>query len=361
MEERLTQGPLLVEYLGTGARRFVRATLNAEASLNSLTMEMIDLLTPRLAAWAKDASIAGVLLDGAGDKAFCAGGDIRRLHDGIKGGQLAGVDSFFEKEYALDLAIHRFPKPFVVWGNGIVMGGGLGLMAGASHRIATESTKMAMPEITIGLYPDVGASWFLNRLPPGLGLFLGMTGARLNAADALFTSLANAFVSKARRAEVIAAIANAAWSADAVENVAQLNKLLAPLEAASMGDRPASEIARRIETITAIGLSPDVATFKDRLNQVDAGDAWLQGARKTFEAGSPSSARLIVEQLRRLRGLSLEACFAVEVTLSKQCARHPDLVEGIRALLIEKDNQPKWSPAAYADVNVDAYFRKPGA
>ena len=160
------------------------ATLNAPKSLNALSLEMIRQLTAKLDAWASDHAVSAVWLEGAGDKAFCAGGDVVALYRAMtddahpdQGSEFA--ERYSAAEYRLDHCIHTFAKPLIVWGNGIVMGGGLGLMAGGGERVATESTRIAMPEITIGLYPDIGASWFLNRMPPGVGAYLGLTGAQL--------------------------------------------------------------------------------------------------------------------------------------------------------------------------------------
>ncbi|WP_241146784.1 enoyl-CoA hydratase/isomerase family protein, partial [Amnimonas aquatica] len=152
------------------------ATLDAERSLNALTLEMVELLLPKLAEWAADARVVAVLLRGRGERALCAGGDVRRLTEAARTGQgdAGHAAEFFAREYRLDYAIHRFPKPLLVWGSGVVMGGGMGLFAGAGFRIVTDTTRMAMPEITIGLYPDVGGSYFLSRLPGRLGLFLGL-------------------------------------------------------------------------------------------------------------------------------------------------------------------------------------------
>ncbi|EWG99884.1 hypothetical protein Q427_22465 [Halomonas sp. BC04] len=161
------------------------ATLNAPKSLNALTLTMAQQLMAKLDAWAVDRSIVAVWLEGAGEKAFCAGGDVVALYRSMteegenrgSGRDSVFAETYFTTEYRLDYRIHTYPKPILLWGDGIIMGGGLGLTAGASHRIVTETTRIAMPEITIGLYPDIGASWFLNRMPPGIGAYLGITGA----------------------------------------------------------------------------------------------------------------------------------------------------------------------------------------
>ena len=188
--------PVLFEERAAGSYRIGIATLNAPGTLNGLSLAMVDALAAKLDAWAGDSGLVLVVLRGAGDKAFCAGGDLHALYAGMReagvGGR-AAVDplsipyarEFFAREYRLDYQIHAYPKPILCWGQGIVMGGGIGLMAGASHRVVTETSRLAMPEIGIGLFPDVGGSWMLARAPGASGRFLALTGASINAADAI--------------------------------------------------------------------------------------------------------------------------------------------------------------------------------
>src|SRR5262245_64922932 len=177
---------------------------NPAKPLNSLSLDMIDLLAERFAAWSADSGVALVVLEAAGEKAFSAGADLHRMHktmvehhasarrDDLRGNEYAAA--FFGREYRLDYRIHTYPKPVLCWGHGIVMGGGIGLMSGASHRVVTERSRLAMPEIGIGLYPDVGGTWVLGRMPGGLGLFLALTGASLDASDALLSGVADSGV-----------------------------------------------------------------------------------------------------------------------------------------------------------------------
>ncbi len=177
---------LFTEHATQDGHVIAEVKLNAERSLNALTLEMCEEMLPRLRDWATDERVVAVLLDSAGEKAFCAGGDVVNLYKTITGeGDPSFPERFFETEYRLDFLLHTYPKPVICWGNGIVMGGGMGLLSASSHRIVTETSRLAMPEVTIGLYPDVGASWFLNRLPNGAGRFLAMTGCQINAPDAV--------------------------------------------------------------------------------------------------------------------------------------------------------------------------------
>ena len=335
--------PVLFRTEGSGAKKVGHATLSSEASLNSLTHRMLELLHPQLQAWAQDDSIAAVVIDGAGLKAFCAGGDVRQLHDTIVGNKPELADEFFEREYRLDYAIHTYPKPLIVWGHGIVMGGGIGLLSGASHRVVTETTKLAMPEITIGLYPDVAGSYFLNRTPEGVGLFLGLTGARINAADALFTKLGNVFIQNASKEAALKALTQIPWTADPTANKVLVNHCFAEFEQASYALLPKSELAPRAEGLRKLSEARDVQTYLAQLEAAAGEDVYLQTALKMLKAGCPVSARVTFAQIHRARGLSLEECFATELTMSMQCARHPDFAEGVRALLISKDNKPNWS------------------
>ena len=202
-------------------------TLNAPKSLNALNFNMIKLLTPQLKAWANDDAIAMVILKGAGEKAFCAGGDVVSLHHAMAQGEPTSlVEEFFTQEYKLDYLIHTYVKPILVWGNGIVMGGGLGLMAGASHRVVTETSRIAMPEQTIGLYPDVGGSYFLHKMPKSVGLFLGLTSASINCDDACFVSLADHFIDSGKYNDMLNTILATSWSKSASENHTVLTNLL---------------------------------------------------------------------------------------------------------------------------------------
>jgi enoyl-CoA hydratase/carnithine racemase len=323
------------------------ATLNSEKSLNSLTEAMIIELDACLTKWERDPAVKAIVLRGAGEKAFCAGGDIRKLFDAMKSGELHICDRFFRLEYALDERIHRFPKPIVVWGNGFVMGGGLGLMAGASHRVVTETSKIAMPEITIGLYPDVGASFFLNKMPGRTGLYLGLTGTRVDAADALFVGLADHFVPAAEWAQVLASLRAVKWSADTQATHGQVSKVLRQIAAPHRASIKASQLRSHWDFVQEITDQDSALEFAQAMEILQPQDEWIESGKKTFLKGSPSSAFVLWEQLERARHHSLAECFALEYRLSSQFARHPDFQEGVRALIVDKDMAPKWQPARF--------------
>jgi len=354
-----TEAVVLFEELRTaGGQRFGLATLNAPASLHALSLDMIDLLYPQLLAWQRDPEVVGVLLRGAGDKAFCAGGDvvkmaraIQQAHADAAGGEVrvaAEAQAFFEHEYRLDYLIHTFGKPFLVWGNGIVMGGGIGLIIGASHRVVTPKSRLAMPEITIGLFPDVGGSWFLNRLPGGQGPFLALTGALMNAADARYTGMADFVLPHDTLPELLGKLQAESWGQDAGRNGAQLSQLLQSLATEDMAP---SNLAQHRELIDRVIGHDQIQDLAPRLAALaNHSEAWLAQSAQNFVKGSPTTAALSVLLQQRARHLSLADVFRLEYNAACGCAVHTDFAEGVRALLIDKDKSPKWQPATLAEV-----------
>ncbi len=332
-----------------GGRRVGVATLNSPQTLNGLSLAMCRLLDARLQAWAGDADLVAVVLRGAGDRAFCAGGDLHALYrsmlDSPAGDAWANVHAreFFETEYRLDFRIHRYPKPILVWGSGIVMGGGVGLMLGASHRIVTETTRLAMPEISIGLYPDVAGTWMLSRLARGLGHFLAFTGAQLGAADCLHFGLADRVCAANGLQALLDALVGTDWSADVAAHAAQIDAVLdtCQVDAPAPGPllRHAAVIRQACNRADFLQICAAIAAWEH-----DA-DLWLARAAATFLAGSPGSARLSHTLLARARHQSLADTFRMELIASLHCCAQPDLREGIRALLIDKDRSPRWQPA----------------
>lgn len=325
------------------------ATLNSERSLNSLSLDMINILLPALQRWADDERVVAVFLQGAGEKAFCAGGDVRRICLAVREN---GIDDtyaqeFFTQEYRLDNLIHVFPKPIIVWAQGIVMGGGIGLMSGASHRVVTETSRLAMPEITIGLYPDVGGSYFLSRVKNRLGLFIGMTGVHLNAADALYIKLADHAIPSARREAVIERLCSEKWMKDSESCSLQVSAVLAREHRPEL--KP-SELSAREKILNARAGSDDLAELYAALTTPAPDDAWLDRTAAALAKGSPTSAALIHRQWLQGSRMQLADVFREELIVSTQCARHPDFIEGVRALLVDKDNAPQWQPPVLAEV-----------
>ncbi|CDM24461.1 3-hydroxyisobutyryl-CoA hydrolase [Castellaniella defragrans 65Phen] len=358
LAESAGQAPVLFQELPAGGgRRIGVATLNSPRTLNGLSLPMCRLLDDRLRAWAGDDGVAAVVLKGAGGKAFCAGGDLHSLYRAMlespASDAWANVPAreFFETEYRLDHLIHRYPKPVLCWADGIVMGGGVGLMLGASHRIVTGATRFAMPEVTIGLYPDVAGTWMLSRLPRGIGAFLAFTGAQLGAADCLHYGLADRVCEAGEPDALLAALAATDWTADPACHAAQVDAALDACQVPAPEPGPLQRHADAIRLACGradfLEIAAAIAAWKDHP------DPWLARAAATFLAGSPGSARLSHTLLARARHQSLAETFRMEFAASLHCCAEPDFREGIRALLIDKDKSPRWNPATHEQATAD--------
>jgi len=357
------------ELVATNGARIGVAKLNAEKSLNALSLEMIDLLARQLALWAADPGVAIAVLEGAGDKAFSAGADLHQMHatmlahhasasrQDIRGNAYAAA--FFGREYRLDYAIHTYPKPVLCWGHGIVMGGGVGLMSGASHRVVTHESRVAMPEITIGLFPDVGGSWLLERMPGATGLFLALTGARLQASDALFVKLADYCIGHSHKAVLFERLGAQPWAQASAVNHRLLSAVLHEF---ANSEQPIGPLRLHFDLINKLCGSGGLIDIVAALTGLKTEDSWLARAVATLAAGSPSTAALSYELQRRAKYLSLADVFRLEFVAALHCASRPDLAEGIRALLIDKDQRPRWQPQTLAQISeqwLEGYFKSP--
>lgn len=340
------------------------ARLTREKPLNSLLLETIDQLSAHIYSWLDDDSVRCIVLDSSSERAFCAGADIAALYHSILeagDGPNAYAHAFFTNEYRLNYALHTANKPIVAWGQGIVMGGGLGLLGGCSHRIGTPFTKIAMPEITIGLFPDAGGTRFLTSLPDHLGLFAGLTGCQLSAADSLALGLLDFVVAPESKTDIFDAIASMDWQLDSAANAESLNDLLGRLQVAENASPQLLRFREQITQLMVEALAAEKESGSNGFfNTFEAGldalpdDEWIHGALATYRAGSPTTARLFVEQMKRAVGMSLEQMFQMELVIACQCIRHPDFPEGVRALLIDKDRTPKWR-FVHASAVPDAY------
>ena len=312
MEERLTAaaGELLAHVRDGVAT----VTLNRPQALNALSFAMLQGLSEWLEAWRDDERVRTIALRGAGGKAFCAGGDVREVLASHRAGGKPG-EHFFPFEYDLDLRIHRYPKPIVALLDGIVMGGGMGISQGAGLRIVGDRTRMAMPETGIGLFPDVGGSYFLSRCPGSIGMYLALTGITINAADALYAGLADCY---------------AGDSAEAPPG--ELQRL-----------RPAIDRHFAHATVEAILDSLDREAGPDTLE-------WARATAALLRQRSPTMLKVTHEQITRGASLELAACFRMELAIVRRCLEHGDFAEGIRAMLVHKDRKPRWKPASLAEV-----------
>lgn len=319
--------------------------LDRSKALNALTLPMIRAMDPALAAWEADPAIRAVVIKGAGDRAFCAGGDVRAIWEAGRNGRDGSTDhptrAFFREEYRLNRRIHRFAKPYVALLDGITMGGGVGLSVHGSHRIVTEKTMFAMPETAIGLFPDVGATWFLTRCPDGIGTWLALTGARLKGADVLAADTAAHFVPSAAIPALEAAI-RAGTPVDAAV-------------AAHRADPGPGTLAPHLDTIRRCFGHGTVEDILDALSR-DGGD-FARETRDGLLHRSPTSLRVVLEQMKRGRGLSIEDALVLEYRLVQGCMDGHDFFEGIRAVLVDKDHAPKWRPARLDEVGPDLVER----
>lgn len=317
-----------------------RLTLNRPQAINALDIEMICLVSAALDEWEHHPDVQRVLLDGAGDRGLCAGGDLRALAATISGGNLDDTAEFFRREFALNARIAEYPKPVIALADGVTMGGGIGLAGHAPIRVVTERSRLAMPETRIGFTPDVGGSWLLGRAPGRLGEYLGLTGASMNAADAIYAGFADHFVPSDRLESLRDAFEMRADPASAVELVLLFDETpdAAPLSTA----RAWIDDAFAADTVAEI-----IARLRDR-PEPDA-----QAAARTLDELSPTSLAVTLGSVRAARELpNLRAALEQEYGLVMWLiSTQPDLLEGIRAQVIDKDRMPAWQPSSIAGVS----------
>lgn len=320
-----------------------RLTLNRPRALNALDLGMVDVLAAALDRWEHDADIDIVLLDGAGHRGFCAGGDVRGLYEHIISGDPEETGAFFRAEYALNARIAEYPKPIVVFADGITMGGGIGLAGHAAIRIVTERSRLAMPETRIGFTPDVGGSWLLGRAPGRIGEYLAMTGASIDAADAVYAGLADHVVPSANLAALCDALATRADPSSPTDLVLLFDETPGT-----------SSLAAQRDWIDDAFAGGTVAEIVDRLRARPEPAA--SATADVLGELSPTGLAVTLEAVRRARRLAdLRAALEQEYALVLWFATtQPDLVEGIRAQLVDKDRAPRWQPATIAELAPDA-------
>ncbi|WP_369214090.1 enoyl-CoA hydratase/isomerase family protein [Streptomyces flavofungini] len=319
--------------------------LNRPRAINALNHAMVRLLDRALTEWEDDGSVQTVVLTGAGERGLCAGGDIRSIHDDVRAGRPAAPAAFWYDEYRLNARVARFPKPYVAVMDGIVMGGGVGVSAHGGVRVVTERSRIAMPETGIGFVPDVGGTYLLTRTPGELGTHLALTGSPVAAGDALFCGLADHYMPSERLAAFTADLADMP-AADAVRR--------------HEAPAPGAELAAHREWIDHCYAADTVEEIVDRLYA--CGDRHAKETAETLLAKSPTALKVTLASLRRARALpDLEAVLTQEYRVSCAMLGAPDLPEGIRAQVVDKDRRPRWSPAELArvtDADVAHFFRE---
>lgn len=320
-----------------------RITLNRPRAINALDLDMIRQITTALEAWRRDPDIQTVLIDGEGERGLCAGGDVRALYDQIVGGHPEAISEFFRAEYAMNAMIAEYPKPVVAFADGITMGGGIGLAGHAAVRIVTERSKLAMPETRIGFTPDVGGTWLLGRASGRLGEYFGLTGASMDGADAVEMGFADHFVPSDRLDALREALAYRADPGTPNELVLLFDETPEP-----------SQLPAARKWIDEAFSADTVGEIADRLGESDAPEA--ASALAALEELAPTGLAVTLDAVREARAMS-----GVREALEGEYRRvmwfgmhHPDLVEGIRAQLVDKDRQPKWQPATIAELSDDA-------
>lgn len=314
------------------------ATLNRPRAINALDHEMVRAFADALTAWEKDERVSVVLLDGAGERGLCAGGDIRAIRASAVDGDRQAAD-FWRDEYHLNAQIARYPKPYVALMDGVVMGGGVGVSAHGGVRVVTERSKVGMPETTIGFVPDVGGTYLLSRAPGETGTHVALTGAPIGAADAVYTGMADHYVPSDRLPDLVAALSEARTEADVAEAVGRFAEIV-----------PAGTLESQRPWIDACYSADTAEEIVARLR--GHGDPEAVKAADTIERKSPTAVKTTLAALRRARGLAtLEEVLEQEYRVSVATLNWPDLVEGIRAQVIDKDRNPKWSPATLAEVS----------
>jgi enoyl-CoA hydratase len=345
--EVIRDGEILVRRLGA----LRRITLNRPKALNALTLDMALTMTALLRDWADDDAVGAVLIDGAGDRGLCAGGDLRALYDAVKSGNPL-PEKFWSTEYHLDVLIARYRKPVIAVMDGMVMGGGVGLSAHAAHRVVTERSSIAMPEVGIGYFPDVGASFPLARAPGQVGTHLALTGERIGAADALYCRLADVHMAAEKLADLPSALAGCRTAQEVRARLERMSSAPAP------GNLPAARPwidrcygADEVEDILA----------RMRGSPVEAAAAALA----ILQRMSPTSLKITLRNIRSaLSFTEVEQSFQQDYRISLACIAGHDFIEGIRAAIVDKDRRPVWRPDKLEDVTpavVERHFRSVGA
>lgn len=338
---------ILSEQLPTDDGRSIGIiTLNNPKALNAQSLDMVKAMMRIFSDWRDDESVVAIVLRGAGERALCAGGDIKTLSQATG---LSDVQEFFEHEYALMQMLYEYPRPILAWGHGVVMGGGLGLLSACSHKAVTSETMMAMPEVSIGLFPDAGGSWFLNRMMGKVGLFLGLTGARFSGVDALYLGLADVYVVPDSYGDVIKALTSADWQGD---RHGLLNQILAKFYQTPDHD---SQILKDFHAINALMNAGSLADVDRALRGYQGDSEFIKSAIENYTKGSDTTKALTWRIYHEVKPYSIAEMFDMERKVAVNCAMRGDFKEGVRALLIDKDKNPKWRytladmPVGYID------------
>ncbi|WP_020008102.1 enoyl-CoA hydratase/isomerase family protein [Salinicoccus albus] len=321
-------------------------TLNRPQVLNSLDVDMVTRIKERLDTWKSRSDVVMVCVVGAGEKGLCAGGDIRKLYDYRSSNIVGHAAHFFTAEYMMDAMFWHFPKPVLVYMDGVVMGGGAGISVGASHRIVTEKTKWAMPELNIGFFPDVGSSYFLNRLPGAIGRYLALTSEVIKGEDAVYLGLADYYLEEKDWDELLQVLSEKDWTAGDAGN--DLHELVGSFK--KTNDVPSSlqEMKEKIDAHFSLDTVEGIIHSLEKSSRNT--DDWEDKMRQKLLSKSPTSLKVALKQ-QQGKGRSYTDCLRMELDMAMNFMNHHDFYEGVRAVLVDKDRSPAWQPAALSDVS----------
>jgi enoyl-CoA hydratase/carnithine racemase len=335
------------------------ARLHRPAQLNALNLSMVEAMLAQCRAWASDTSIVAVMLTGTGPKGFCAGGDVAEVVRHVRSGRpdrYVYGDAFFSVEYQLDLLLHRYPKPLITWAHGVTMGGGVGLSVAGSERIVSPGLRMAMPEIHIGLFPDVGGGWFLNRVPGEAGVLMALTGAIIQESDAIYAGLADHLYALEDQPAFLAALQALPWRAQADSDRRSLRALCLQFAQRHPQSPPQGDLQRLAPRVREVAMADSAPALLQALERAAQQDSWFEAPLRNLRLGSPTGACVTWEYMRRTRRWGIADILALDAHIARQCQRHHDFPEGVRALLIDKTRDPRWEydrldavPAAHVE------------
>jgi len=368
-----TLSPILIgTWHGHGDHLIGVLELNRPDALNALNLKMITLLQAALLRWQEDERVVCIVLIAAGERAFCVGGDVKSLYASTpvynESWNRSDVNNaaveFFIREYHLDRLIHRYPKPIVVMGQGIIMGGGLGLLANASHRVVAESAQLAMPEVNLGFIPDVASSWFLNRTPSNSGEFMALTGVSVNAADAIAMGLADYCVLRAGWKALQVAFKHCHWSDDREEIFSQVSVLLKGRSLLNDRQLQPPQMLKHLSDIEPWfheyqGGEGQGEALISRICAYRGESVLLQQARTNLNTGCKVSMLLALQLMLKTRGLSFQQCQQLELNVAINLIAAGHFHEGVRALLVDKDRQPQWQNTALGGRELEQFFASP--
>lgn len=336
-------------------------TLNRPKALNALNASMVESIVQQLAIWREDPEISFVCIEGAGEKGLCAGGDMRSFYDERDGDIDRHALDFFATEYRMNHALATFPKPMLAYMDGIVMGGGIGVSVYAQVRIVTERTRLAMPEMNIGYFPDVGASYFLNKTPGQMGKYIALSAQTFTGSDAIYLGMADVYLPSEKWKALKEGIQSRNWAPlSPGETSACLSSLISSF---AEPNPPSSPVILLQEKVDRYFAGATVTEILQSLEQGGArGDEWAEKTLSLLNGKSPTSLSLALEQLRRGEGKTLGECLRMELDMDMHIIHTHDFYEGIRSVLVDKDRNPKWEPAHIHDVTGEAlasFFASP--